>query len=109
MHKSRLGVTYPAVAAKTSCLFAFVNNDSAAEKKSVKIKIIAILKAPDFCGLRRATTGAISSATARKVTTRRTKVSIRDLDHRRTKGSSVLARSRGSMKRSCSKVRLRVS
>ena len=102
-------MTYAAVAAKTSCLFAFVNIDRAAEKKRVKIKIIAILKGPDFCALKRTTTGAISSATARKVMIRRTKVSIRDLDHRRTRWSSVLARPRGSMKRSCSKVRLGVS
>ena len=102
-------MTYAAVAAKTSCLFALVNIDSAAEKKRVKIKIITILIGPDSFELKRTTTGAISSATARKVMIRRTKVSIRDLDHRRTRWSSVLARPRGSMKRSCSKVRLGVS
>jgi len=66
-------MTYATVAAKTSCLDAFVNNDSAAEKKRVKTKIIAILIYPDFCVLKRTTTGAISSTTARKVMTRRKK------------------------------------
>lgn len=72
--------THAAVAAKTSCLFALVNTDNAMEKKNVKIRMTAILTVPCSCTLKSTTTGAISSETARKVMTSRTRMSSRSLE-----------------------------
>lgn len=89
--------THAAVAAKTSCLFALVQSDSAVEKNSVNTRIIAIFVPPDSSALNRTTTGAIRSATASMVTTRRANISIRRFEYKRTNESDVLFLSRGEI------------
>lgn len=82
--KKEIKDTHAAVAAKTSCLLALVNTDNAAEKKKVNSKMTAILMLPCSCTLNSTTTGAISSETASRVMTSRTRMSIRSLEYRCT-------------------------
>jgi hypothetical protein len=90
--------TYAAVAANTSCLFAFVHKLNAIENAIVNRKIINILRGPVSVVQNSAMTGAIRSMTARKVMIRREKTSMRFFEYSRTSLSDVLLRSRLDMK-----------
>lgn len=77
LRKTTRTAQYAAVAAKTSCLCAFVKMLSTALKNKVNSRMTTILMVPDSSEPKSTTTGTMRRATARMVMMRRTNVSIR--------------------------------